>query len=410
LRTLTLAAFYYHPDLDLARARWRQARAATITAGQIPNPTVGMDPEYITNTQGLAPWALGFVINFQIETAGRRGLRIDESEHLSRAARWDIAETAWQVRSRLRENLLELFHAEGLVSLLHHQQELREESLTVLEQRLAIGMVAEQEILQARISRDRSLLALQEAKKGLARARVDLARALGLPAGALRREPLSFAPLDSPPPSALSQARSLRRQALVGRADLLAALDRYAAAESALRLEIARQYPNLQIGPGYKWDQGENKWSLGIALTLPLFNQNLGPIAQAQARRSEEATRFLALQAAVIGQFDQAMAAFRASLEGLGATEEALADQRERERGMELQFARGFVDRPALLDARLETLIAEESRLTALVGAQEALGALEDAVRHPLEGETMEIPFPCRNPRAKTNPKEDEIP
>jgi cobalt-zinc-cadmium efflux system outer membrane protein len=410
LRTLTLAAFYYHPDLDLARARWRQARAATATAGEIPNPTLDVGPEYITNTQGQPPWALGFVLNFPIETAGRRGLRVEESKHLSRAAEWGVAETAWQVRSRLRASILELFHAKRLVALLERQSDLREKLLTVLDQRLASGMVAEPEVLQARVSRDRSLLDLQQAWKSLASTRAGLASALGLPEEALRGKNLSFVPLDSPPLSVLPQAPFLRRQALTGRADLLAELDRYAAAETALRLEVARQYPNLQLGPGYKWDQGENKWVLGLSLTIPLFNRNRGPIAEAEARRSEEAARFLASQAAVIGQFGQAMAALEGARKALAVTQTVLAGQQAREKGVEQQFSKGFVDRPALLDARLETLIAEQSSLRALVDAQKAFGALENVVQRPLGPETMEIPAPYRNPRTETRPNRGQSP
>jgi cobalt-zinc-cadmium efflux system outer membrane protein len=39
-RLLTLAAHYYHPDLDAARARWEVAEAGIRTAGARPNPTL----------------------------------------------------------------------------------------------------------------------------------------------------------------------------------------------------------------------------------------------------------------------------------------------------------------------------------------------------------------------------------
>jgi hypothetical protein len=37
---LTLAAFYYQPSLDMARARWAVAEAGKVTAGGRPNPTL----------------------------------------------------------------------------------------------------------------------------------------------------------------------------------------------------------------------------------------------------------------------------------------------------------------------------------------------------------------------------------
>ena len=63
-------------------------------------------------------------------------------------------------------------------------------------------------------------------------------------------------------------------------------------------LELARQYPDLHVGTGYTFDQGQNKWALGLSIDLPLLDQNQGPIAEAEAARDEAAARFVAIQAA----------------------------------------------------------------------------------------------------------------
>jgi outer membrane protein TolC len=52
-------------------------------------------------------------------------------------------------------------------------------------------------------------------------------------------------------------------------------LQDYTASQAALQAEIAKQYPDLRLGPGYDWDQGDHKWLLlGISLTLPILNRN----------------------------------------------------------------------------------------------------------------------------------------
>jgi len=48
LRALTLAASYFQPDLDVARARWSVARGGTITAGERPNRMLGASAGYNT--------------------------------------------------------------------------------------------------------------------------------------------------------------------------------------------------------------------------------------------------------------------------------------------------------------------------------------------------------------------------
>ena len=92
------------------------------------------------------------------------------------------------------------------------------------------------------------------------------------------------------------------------RPDILASLSEYAAAQSAVQLEIAKQYPDVHLGPGYEYDQGQNKWALGLSVELPVRNRNQGPIAEAQAKREEAAARFIDLQARVIAEIDRALA------------------------------------------------------------------------------------------------------
>ena len=80
---------------------------------------------------------------------------------------------------------------------------------------------------------------------------MQLADALGLPLRALDGVKLSFAGLDQFPQELT--APEVRRQALLNGADVRGALAEYAASQSALQLEIAKQYPDVHLGPGYDW-------------------------------------------------------------------------------------------------------------------------------------------------------------
>ena len=141
----------------------------------------------------------------------------------------------------------------------------------------------------------------------------------------------------------------IRRRGLENRADLKAALAEYEATQSALQLEIARQYPDVRIGPGYEYDQGLNKWAVvGISVELPVMNRNQGPIGEAEARRSEAAARFVALQAQAIAEIDRALANQEAAREALRRSESLLAAEHERVRATAQALRAGAVDRLAL--------------------------------------------------------------
>src|SRR5437899_9717065 len=89
---LTLAALYYHPSLDVARAQWAVAEGGDVTAAGRPNPILSAVPGYsLTPSSGPTPWTPAVSLDIPIETAGKRGYRIAQAKHLSEAARPNIA-------------------------------------------------------------------------------------------------------------------------------------------------------------------------------------------------------------------------------------------------------------------------------------------------------------------------------
>jgi len=399
---LTLAAFYYNPELDLARARWRAAEAGVITAGGRPNPSLGFIPEFNANTaSGVSPWIFTPTFDIPIETAGKRGYRVAEAKHLSEAARLEVATAAWQVRSRLRTRLLDLYAATQKQTLLEKQQGDQEEIVKLLEQRLEAGEASQPDVTQARITLYQTNLGLRDAQKQSAEARVRVADALGLPVQALDQVALSSDTFARVPPMTDLPRQNIQRQALLSRPDLLGALAEYAASQSALQLEIAKQYPDIHLGPGYQWDQGDNKWSFGISLTLPVVNQNQGPIAQAEAKRKQAGASFAALQAGIIGEIDRFLAGYRAALRKLATADALLAEQKKQLQSVEELFKAGAADRLALGGARLELDAIELSRSDTLISAQQSLGRVEDSMQRPIAPEE----FPAN---LETNPRPEK--
>ncbi|MCL5238845.1 MAG: TolC family protein [Nitrospirae bacterium] len=405
---LTLAAFYYHPDMDVARAGWGVARAGVITAGGRPNPGIGFTPQYNADTAGgLSPWTLGFNLDIPLETAGKRGYRIARAEHISEAARLNIAGVAWQVRSRLRRNLLSLYRAEQAEALLQEQQKVQEKIVGLLEQRLSFGEASQPDVTLAHISLAQTLLSLREAQKQRAGAQVQVADALGLPVAALNNVHISFDFIERIPLTKNIPLKNLRQQALIGRSDILGALSEYAAGESALQLEIAKQYPDIHLGPGYKWDQGDNKWSLGFSISLPVFNRNQGPIAGAEARRKEAEAVFIALQSRIIGEIDRAFAGYCSALQKLETADSLQSTKKKQLQSIQALFDAGETDRLSSLSSQSELYSIALLQLDALANSQQSLGLLEDALQRPLQPLKPFPIVPETNPRTKETGKNE---
>ncbi|HEY8035559.1 MAG TPA: TolC family protein [Methylobacter sp.] len=383
---LTLAAIYYHPDLALARTQAESMDAAAITAAQRPNPNINISPTWISNlVTTVAPWIIASYVSIPIETAGKRGFRIDKSEHLIDAARLRIADTAWLIRGRLRLAMLEVYAAREAERLLQQQLAIQQSISERLEQQLAIGEITRPEVIRSQLALNQQKLNLSAAQKRSAESRVLLAGAIGVPVSALAKIEFDFTRLARPADLNLIPIAELRETALRKRPDVLAALADYAAAQSALQLEIANQYPNIQANPGYTWEVGEHRWALGAtALSVPILHQNQGPIAEAEAKRHELAARFEALQLRILGDIDRAHAGLAAIHAKWLAAEQQMRTQQQNLHSAEAMFQAGETDRLALLGAQLENAAAERARLDVLVETQQALNALEDTLRYPI--------------------------
>ncbi|MGH7105407.1 MAG: TolC family protein, partial [Acetobacteraceae bacterium] len=294
-----------------------------------------------------------------------------------------VASVAWQIRGRLRDSLVQLQAAERSEQILSRQLAAGSEAARLLSDRLRVGEASATEVEVIRVAADRSALQLQDARKQTEQARLAVAAALGVPEAALDGVRMSFAALDTFPSP--DQAAPSREQALLDRTDVLAALADYEASDSALRLEIAKQYPDLDIGPGfshgYTAGELENSLTIGVSLTLPLLNHNQGPIAEATARRREAAAQFNAVQERAVTQVGAALSGYRASLAKLDTANGLLAEQRRRMASAQALFDAGETDHLTLAQTQGELATDELARLQAFTEAQLALGALENAMQ-----------------------------
>jgi cobalt-zinc-cadmium efflux system outer membrane protein len=384
--SLALAAFYFQPDLDAARAHRAAADAGRRTAAERPNPAlVGGPFEHVTNTSGL-PWIWGVSLDFQIETAGKRGALRLKAAAAAEQARLELAQAAWGARSRVRAAAVDLWAAREAEAVLRHQQSDLAENERLLVGRARAGETSPLNSTQAVLLADKSMLALADAHRRRVDASGALAAALGVPVAAARTVALSTASFAAAPNPKAPAVEGARAEALKTRPDLLASLAAYAAAEADLRLEVARQYPDLHIGPGYTYDQGADKWGFSFNLPIPLFNRNRGPIAEADGRRREAAARFLGLQAKIIDDIDRATESYEAAYDKLGSADAALERHLEQDAVIRRLLRPGDVTRMTLFRFQLDLDTTRLARAQALAEAQQALGALEDALERPLAG------------------------
>lgn len=380
LRMLTLAAFYFNPNLAVARAKVQTARAGIETAKMRPNPVLEFSP-------GVpSPYLAGLSLAFPILTAGKRKHEIKLAENLEQVAQLNLAQAAWQVRSGVRRALLQYLSAQYSLNLARSQQRLWSTRAARLSQEFTGGEIASSQATMAKIGNAKAQLATVAVQGQVLKAKAALAGAIGIPVLGLQNVTFTWPELDRVPSDASLTARQIQRDAIINRLDVRQALAEYRAAQTALQLEIARRDPNFQLGPGYEYEESSSFFAPVLSLPLPIFNRNQGPIAQAKARRQEAAARLMAIQAGVIAQSEQALAQYVTGYRQLQTAQAVVSTLRHVQLPMLRQEVNvGEMDWLALNSARLQTSTAAQAWVNSIFQTQAALGQLEEAVQRPLE-------------------------
>lgn len=362
-----------------AAARYRTAVATARASRASAGMTLTLTAEYSRDPK---PWLYGAGSDIPLDVGARRSERVNAADLAALQALYDYGEAVWAVRTALTRARIDRLSADEDLLLARRLEAVREARAERLDRRVAAGEDDRPQALAARADLALAHRRVADAMARRAQADVALAQALGAPLEALAG--LRLAPPTSPP--AGPDLTAARRAAALTRRDVLRAVVDYDLAESALRLEVARQYPEIHIGPGYSWDHGVAKLPLNLGLVLPPADLNRTAIAQAEAKRIEAGRALEAVQGAVLGAVDQADAALRAAR----ATEALTRDRdlpvaQRLAAAMARSLGAGAADRvddlgaqAALLDAELSVLDARRATLIAGVDLEDSLRTSSD--------------------------------
>jgi len=389
---LLVAMLYFNDGLAAGRASARVATAGTRTAREHPNPTVTLMSEYANQHDGAPLWLWAVVTDWLLDAGARRGARIALADLAAQRAGYDLAELTWKQRGALRRAAADLLITEREIALRETVNTDRQAQLDMARRRLEVGAASRGDL--DRLVRDalQDEQQLHDARRRASLARSALAVAVGVPVKVLAGLKLGWEQLDDPPAVDALQLERARDEALLARADVHGAVVAYGTAEQALRLEVARQYPEVHLGPAYTWDHGIRRYQFNLGLTLPLMNRNAGAIGEAEARREEAGARLEATVALAWQEIDEAIRQWQLARARLTEVRGPVYDAAQR---IYAQTARGFDaganDRTELVAARVAHTLAELQVLDAVRTAQEALATLEDALRRPLEGPELTL-------------------
>ncbi len=384
LNDLIHCALFFNPSLDIARAQWRSTEAAKLTASQMQLPSVNGHYAKSNNASNeISPHAYSLSIDIPIETANKRNIRIESAQHLSEISKLDIAQAAWQLRNEVIKTFNEYQSNQQLISLLSKEQAYRQDIVAIYQKRVDLGESSSIELSKAKLELQTTTTALESKQRHHLVLLSRLANHLGLPLAQLEQMQMAEYPIDSETMLGHIPA-DLQTSALLNRLDIRIALERYAIAESRLKLEIAKQYPDLTISPGYAYEFGNNVWSLGLSSLMTILAKNKLAIAEATQLREVEARQFEALQSTVISEVNVAHAKLEQSKQLLNNQKKLYRQQQLNTKRMNQRLRAGEIDRLELTYAKLEDVLAEQNVAAADFQLASNANDLENVIQMPL--------------------------
>lgn len=384
IKSLTLAAFYYSPDLDITRNNLEIQEGKLQTAKQRPNPRAGVTVGY-QFTPGeipVSPWLFTPSLDFIIETAGKRKLRINQANYQIENARLNISLAAWQVRSRLRLQLVNYLMEKEQFQLLKGEVALRSEYVDSLQTLYNFGEILVTEIELARINLNNARQRMIVSEGLVEETKVLLASSIGVPVTALSGKTFDYPNLSNPP--VLPEIDSIKKQAVFNNLNIQRGSMNYNIAEATLKLEIAKQYPDISIGSGVRLFQGAQRWQLNPGVELPLFNHNEGPIAEAFANRDLVASTLLQLQANTLTEVGRVQAVYLSNINEFEIAKMTLQNIELRKKAIANAFNTGDLTIIDVLSVRLEAQLGSQNLLQAKRKLLLSIGSMEDVIQKPL--------------------------
>ncbi len=276
-----LLALVFNPELHASRVRAGVATLDASVAGRWDDPAIGVDVLRALEG-GPSPWTTLSMVSLSLPISGRLGLAKTHAERLAEVDRVALAMSEWAHIHVLRDAWVRW-------------------SATVEQQRMTTQFASDVQALvivadQLQKAGEISIIATRAIRIAAERAQVsaqEFAASADMQATGLRalmgftpQVPVQFQPT-------LRMSSDVRAQLTLepletenNSAAVVLGLARYQAAEAELRLEIRRQYPDLQLGLAFENDRGDRSLGPSFGFTIPLWNGNIRAITRANAERA----------------------------------------------------------------------------------------------------------------------------
>jgi outer membrane protein TolC len=271
-----------NPSLRAVRDQRGIAAAQIIEAGVLPNPSLAVGGEFPIRAPDEVN---GYSVEFTWDVASliTRGAKVDAAKATAASVELDVAWQEWQVAQAAKTAVFRCIALEAQLALAQEIEQRLRENLKTVKSAVDQNLRTLVDLAAAEAALQEAHATVLDLKQDARKERLALNRSLGLPPGVtVVIQKGAGLPSQVPAPSAAELLAGLEERRL----DLVALRRGYDSQEATVRAAILGRFPKLELGIAHTRDTG-NFFTLGpsIALDVPIFDRNQGPIAVETATR-----------------------------------------------------------------------------------------------------------------------------
>jgi len=280
-------ALLHNHALQALRSTIQQSLAEEVTANLRPNPTLGLDAQFLPIFQPnqfssdyidqQAQFDAG--VGYLFERGKKRQHRLQAAQDQTSVVRSQVSDNERQVIFNVGQQFVDVLLAESTLEFARQDLDGFQKTVDISKERFHVGDMSEGDFLKIKLQLLQFQTDVSAAKLAKLQSLAALRQLLGfesVPDDYDVQGSLDYQPVHGN----LNELKSL---AALNRPDLRAAQQSVAAAESQLALQQANGKMDITGTFNYTHTAGLNTGAFFFNMPLPIFNRNQGEIARARA-------------------------------------------------------------------------------------------------------------------------------
>ena len=279
-------ALQHNHALQALRSTIQQSMAEEITANLRPNPTLGLDAQFLpifqpnelssdyVNQQAQFDAGLGYLF----ERGKKRQHRLKAAQDQTTVVRSQVSDNERQLVFNVGQQFVDVLLAESTLEFAQQDLESFKKTVDISNERFRVGDMSEGDFLKIKLQLLQFQSDVSAAKLAKLQSLAALRQLLGfesVPDDYDVQGTLDYQPVHE-------DLQGMKSVAAINRPDLRAAQEAVVAAESQLALQRANGKQDITGTFNYTHTAGVNTGSFFFNMPLPIFNRNQGEIERAR--------------------------------------------------------------------------------------------------------------------------------